>query len=758
MSGRKTIHIILFMSILIYAHPVNSCTLYGNVQVPGEVPFDDSTSIGTTPIDTIKQSIDSLQIKNWLNQNVSGKIVFESGYGMLPVYYNSTGYDWHNRVFLELNYGYTIPVKLIVDYRNPQYTGLRAPVSLSFDSQKFQQNYRKSINTDIGELNTVKQGLSNQKSQAIKEMAYYEKKAAFFRNNPSLPNVNSVNMLPDSLSNVTENLNVDTLNQIDSLNIDLNANQLNAISGNLEINPDNINNAGDEYNGVIDSADYYQAKAQSVKDKTDSLSTAITEIEKSISRLNELPTSGVAVGGSKITSYLTYVRKFEVGNFAPDYSGFLINGTQIRGINLEFNHNFYMAGTHGTCIDPLYTSHSTYSHSNSNYFDRFVELFDFEPNSYGRKISMVKLGLGTRENSHFHIGLLSGKGMPGTINTTSATLNQFNGTHKNLVVELDTRFKLGTHKAIEVRVAKSQTHSVSVSKSESKSDLNTFLKEDLSAAYQFGFNTDVPLLKSRFDVKIKYVEPYFKSFGISYLRTDMYQFDFKSNHQLSKKIRITVRYRNEENNLHNIYSYTTRIDNASIQVNCKINRRFTASLIENPVFISVSERDGETRMNNYVLTCLNLVYLPKSGKTQHVLSSTLSHYYSQNDFSKGNVINLCITDNFSIGKNLSCTGQISYFSSELNSMIEEQSVLSGVSATKSLKKSTVNAGVTGIYSKKYDLDYGVQLGTSYSIKKNITAGLNFEKIAMQGMGYQDQLTGPSTRVPYMLSLKVSAKL
>lgn len=203
------------------------------------------------------------------------------------------------------------------------------------------------------------------------------------------------------------------------------------------------------------------------------------------------------------------VRRIDLGNFIPNYSALVLSGTNITGINLELNPGLiYLAAAAGQ-----------------------QKVYGLPPLLLNkRNIGAAKIGVGNPDKFLVAVNVLSGEvadALPGS--------EPVSGSERyNLAAGLALSYHYSPLFNTEFEYARS----VSKFSSQPKPVFSeTFAKENFGNAASFlRLFGATPDNKTRYSSELRYVEPYFSSFGTPNLRKDHFRYEFTLNQALVKNI------------------------------------------------------------------------------------------------------------------------------------------------------------------------------------------------------------------------------
>ena len=441
---------------------------------------------------------------------------------------------------LDISYFYTTQKNLI---------GLNNYFRISYNADRYKEKLNNklggkldSYKNNLGQLNTRKQ-------QLMQKMAYADYLSSI---NPDKWPVDSfANKNPVSVPN----LKLDTGEiAVDPIKLDT-AGFIASATDTLKNDPyykkaDSIQRQSILYKNKVDSVaklyDVYKNKYTLLNDSIKKLQNKIDELES----LNQSPSSYSQKSPylNKIQNFLSGVKKMEVGLCYPAYSTFLTNNIPVRGINFEYQkNNRLFAFTYGTTVSSL-----LYSNRNIEGFLQNIRnsynYFDVNNLSAGRKIFSAKFGVGQKEGDHFFAGLLIGKSASTYFPATSE-ISTPTSVESNLVLEADIRRKLSKNTTLDVVLGKSSVQDADLNMNTLRTAAKELFSNYRSYALLVKLKTSIPATKSNLNFSVRWVDPFFNSFGIGFIRSDNMRYEAKLDQPLGKLLRYTVAIRYEEDNL-----------------------------------------------------------------------------------------------------------------------------------------------------------------------------------------------------------------
>lgn len=537
------------------------------------------------------------------SSSFAGTITNQLDYGAVPYYLNehafpavlfrSTG-DLKMKVM-------KIPLMGEYFYSNPKYvSGLNNYLTIRFDVEEFQKMRNKEYLGEARKMRSKVDSLSAEKLKLNQQLTLLEKVRA--AKLPSPPQ----HTLPENPNlDLSDSLAINT-----KVNVGINSYSLAGTAGKIDTSTAKIR----EIQNSIEMLD----------NQTKLLNQRINAVEypKPESKINSL------FPGSKFSKSMEGIKKFEIGMCYPAYSVFMINQMAIKGINTKYElKNMFFNASYGKTV----VNYSVQPSSNQilREIQEMSGFLDWNKNPEERKIGAAKIGFGKENKSYFGIGGLFGKGR--SVSTASDI-------KKNYVVELDGRivFKFIT---VEAAFAKSYiiNKSDAIFEPEFSSPAQT---TKWSKSLQTKIFGSIPKLNTKFQVQYRTIEPYFKSFGLGFIRSDIVRYETKLEQPLGKKLKLGINYRRDEDNMKNLHDYKTILENYTYLAKIKLFRRkMDIAINYSEIFQKTDNRF--TNENIKVKTTIKTGIISYLIKVRRLLSTNtlLSSFYTIQDARKTNSFN-----------------------------------------------------------------------------------------------------------------------
>ncbi|MBC7412329.1 MAG: hypothetical protein H7331_07735 [Bacteroidia bacterium] len=639
-------------------------------------------------------------------------------------------------------------------------SGLNNYFRLTFDENKFKENLNKQIS---GKEYAVKEDLKKlyEERQKIEQKLLYLKTVqslpkfkiptdtSLLGNIPTLPTLpkiptnsgdslklpsaNIPGAIPDSLKNNTKTIttfpkfSTDTLTKLTTP-----ASATNLEIDSTKIKKQLIDSLPSNYKQYINTADSinrkvkeYEAQAKAIKDKIDKAEKTIKAFQSPNANQNPLTKT------PKVQTLLSYVKKLEVGLCYPNYSTFLINGTAVRGLNMELQKdNTFFAFTYGKTINNLLVSNNIVQNNLQNVRNLY-NFFDFNNVKESRRVAAFKLGYGSNDANHIHVGLLYGVGLSSYITPTDvvgATALK----EKNYVLELDGKYIINSNNSVEATYGKSSVQQEGVDYPDGEKGLiggllNTNVRSNVGL---IKFNALIPKTKTKVTALSRIVDPFFKSYGVGFMRSDNIRYEFKLEQPITRKIKIGASYRKDQDNILNMFLIKTTLQTIGTSLTYKVTKRLTLRASYNPVLQTIRSKDNSIHLTNknYISNII-VTWNPKIKKISSSFNA-LYNYYQLYDGVKNNIYQNYSLNNVTTVKAFKNEFSASTFYANNLDTLNGATLLVTNALTYPIKKCSITAGGKWAKNKQFNNQFGYKLKINMPVSKYLSLEFSGEKIVI----------------------------
>lgn len=648
---------------------------------------------------------DSLKLKKNLFKT-NGNIGLGYDYGFIPFGQNITAPSGYFKA--EGNIGWTIknlPFQSTFFYTNlKNINGLNNYFRISFDFQAY-QSYLTQKKNALKEKYAVKIPELQSNFQDL------QKKIAYLNHVEN--NLDHYYQLPDS--NAIQNPFQTTLPPLDST---------------LLPSTDSMLLASENRTHFSDSI---RQKKENLIQQANEIETQIQTYKKLIQQF-DLPLANspldTLIYKNKTEKFISQIQKFEVGMCYPAYSQFLVNNIPVKGLNFEYeNAHHFFAFTAGSTINNLLFTNNIIQNNLQNTQNLF-NFFDFNSPQQGRRIVSAKTGWGKKEGDHFFVGALYGNGQQSYyVDSLNPAPSNALKEH-NWVLELDGKLKVKKWLDVNLIYGKSSVRPLNDESDTTNARFNQLFSNFRSNAALGKFLFSFEKIHTQVAISIRWIDPFFKSFGVGFIRADNFRYEIKTDHAFGKKWKAGLSYRKDENNLLNLFNYTTILHSGGIHAQYRVNKHLSLRGNFNPVYQISSENGSDIlyKNQNYISN-LSISHHAKHEKTNFTTNLIGSYYQLFNGETNIEYSNICLSNSIH-RKNFSHQTAISLFMTNGMDSLSGGIFLVYDELTYTHAKYSVSGGIKYSKNENFGNQFGYSLKLIGRIHKNISLELRGEKLVL----------------------------
>jgi hypothetical protein len=458
---------------------------------------------------------------------------------------------------------------------------------------------------------------------------------------------------------------------------------------------------------------------------------------------------------SKGENMMLKVKKLDVGLCYPNNSSFLISGSAIKGVNLEMeNENFFFSFTHGKTLSTLVYTNNVVQNSLSN-TQNLYNFFDFKNITDSRQVTAIKFGPGKKDETHLHVGFMYGIGSssyPFEVNASAPLGFKY---EKNYVIELDGKVVINKNNMLDLVYGKSSLLQSSTTFGDINKGVNSIFDPLRSNAALARFTTSIPKTKTKITLSSRWVDPFFNSYGVGFMRADNFRYEFKVEQPITAKIKLTALFRKEQDNLLSFYNYSTNLTTIGANLSVKLNRCLTVRVGYNPVLQTVSTKDNSYSLNNHNnISNLVLTYNPHMKGFSTAFNALYSYYNLTNAIQTNVFESVNLNNTTQIKSGFRLISSATWFHSSVIDTNGNNTMLIVEEVGYSFKKGAmISIGGKAAHNSVVDWQYGYMAKVMLPIVKHFSIEASFEKIVI-GDFYNSFNRAQIQKFPYYCSLKV----
>ncbi|MCW3104309.1 MAG: hypothetical protein JWO09_2749 [Bacteroidetes bacterium] len=453
---------------------------------------------------------------------------------------------------------------------------------------------------------------------------------------------------------------------------------------------------------------------------------------------------------SKKDKLLSRIKKFEIGLCNPSYSTFLVNNVPLQGVSVEYlNDNKFLGISYGTTVNNmLYDPGSLQGIVQGA--RNLYNYFDFDNLSSGRKVLVAKGGPGTLENSHLHIGFEMGKGRSGYI-YTSPESSASGAKESNLVLELDARYKFSEQLSADLVIGKSSVREGDLSTSQVGSAFNEITSAYRSYAMLSRISFKIRKTGTKLTGTLRWIDPFFKSFGVGFLRSDNVRYELKADQVINKRIRYAITYRHESDNLLNLYTYKNTLQSINNMLNVKLSRKLNIQVNYTPLFRELKSEELTIKDRNHIASAM-ITYSPRFKRSNAQFSAIYCRNIITADSINIDFQNITYSQQVQLNQNISSNVNLSWFQNNLSDTAGDVYLAAAVLSYKTAQKSRFSIGGKVALNKGTEMQYGFIAKADIRLYKELYWETEAEKIII-GEYYSSFMIGQMKKFPYYCNTK-----
>ena len=714
----------------------------------------------TFKADSIKPKAIAFAKKQVKEFKPKGSVAIGYEYGVLPSVMGNSfptgGYRAEGQVgFMFLN----LPLQATFHYSNiKNVVGFNNYFRISYDANQYKEQLAQKLNVKDQLTQKMLSNLQLQQQQLLQQMEYSNMLNQSFNYQNALNGNFNTNGLEPNLNGLTTNLgsnyNLNALTDTSGLMAKVNQygtiNQYSNLNDSAALSYLNNKKGNNEYMHKKDSIVNVIAVN---KAKYDSINQMITEAQQQMDQIKNLQSNSKLTNPylTKVQQFMSHIKKLEIGLCNPNYSTLLVNNIPLQGINVEYEKNDnFLAVTYGTTLSNLLFNTNTLQGSLQGVRNLY-NYFDFGNLSAGRKILSVKGGVGTKEKSHLYVGFLLGKGKTDYALPIADPTKV--STESNLVMEVDGKYVFTEQVSLDVIVGKSSVKEEDLTMEQIKKSVNELFSNYRSNAVLTKLNFAIKKTKTKITLSTRWIDPYFKSFGLGFLRSDNLRYEVKGEQPITKKIKYTIAYRREEDNLLKLLAYKNTLHSINNSLSIKLKKGFNIRLNYAPLFREFKTADIIVKDKNHIATVI-VSYIPKMKKVAAQFNVLYSRYIITGDSSNINFENFTYTYQFQFKSGFKTGLSSSWFKDNLKDSLNNDTYLSVVDVGYATDKgNSFSVGGKIAYKKTGKPQYGFLAKATIKLYKGLFFEAEAEKIII-GDYYNAEMIEQIKKFPFYINTRL----
>lgn len=509
----------------------------------------------------------------------------------------------------------------------------------------------------------------------------------------------------------------------------------------------------------LPSADSYKEQLgnyiNSYKHQSDSIKNTVQVYQQRINTIDSLRHLSPQMPTGAGSPFFNSVQSLQFGLCYPLWSPLMLSGISMRGVNLEIERSGYYFGfAAGKTISNLMFSPNVIQ-NNLNNVRNLYNFFDFNNVESGRSIAAMRVGKGTKNGDHVFVGLLYGKGLD-SYWQDSLTPQLSSEQERNWVAEVDAQYQIVANHSVQFNYAKSVIKPVNADPENPQTTQTKWLNPSYhSHAAQVKYKGAFPKLKSNVTASLRWVDPYFRSFGAGFIRQDHIRYEIKTEHQLGKKIKLGLNVKRDANNLLRLYDQFTVLQSAGVSLSWKITSRLNIKGSYNPVFQQVKENGNIIYSNDNHIANGVVSWRPQTGKWKTLITGLYS-YFKLFDGSVNRIYSTSLIQ----GSTTSKKGFTVRASGTMYSVSPEDSLLTNSTIAELefgqtfKNKLMISGGVRYLFNDKFGNQPGFSVAAEKPILKQFSIHLEGQKL-IPGDFYNSYGLEQFNSFPYLFTAQLT---
>lgn len=668
-----------------------------------------------------------------IHMNISNQF----DYGTVPYYlenFSSPASAFKSQGDVKFSVKY-IPLIFNYFYANPAgLFGVQNYYTLRFDKETFEQNTRNECLKKKTIYQDKLKGVQKLKQEYGQKLAFCESMQNY--TNTALP--------------VTQNLKVDS-SMLKTNVPDINMPDTAGLTTHPTMSKkDSLKLKEDAYTDSLlanFNADNNLQQIKDYKEKIEMYEELSKDYEQAIKLLDSNQLDGMVNPYlSKAKNFLGHIKNVEIGMCYPNYSSFLINNLTLKGINVGYEaKNYFVNVTYGKTVNNFLIPRT--NNPITNTFQNYSNFFDFNNNQDSRKILAGKIGIGDVNRSYIAFGALYGVGNQSYYQPT-------NTKEKNFVYEVDGRVAYKGY-IFYGSFAKSFL------RSENSNEEQNVLARQRNNGLQLRFTGSIPYLKTKFSIGYRLVDPFFKSYGAGFLRTDNIRYEVKLDQNITPKFKVGINYRRDQDNILNRYGFKSNLHFISMSAKAKFFRkRLDVQLIYTPILHTIENIETQlTTKNKSDMKNIVIAYTPKLKKMTATVTGLYSQYTLYDKTSLRNMENININIITIFKNSLKLGVNSGYFNINVRDSVNTPKTLINSFETGYTFRKNIFTSLILKHSydfSNYNNQFGAAANVNFPLIKGFSIDLHAEKLII-GDFYNSLNLESIEKFPYYCYIKLNLK-
>ncbi len=405
------------------------------------------------------------------------------------------------------------------------YSSLRVPLGtnnyfrFSLDKERLVQQQKEKLSGSISKLDKQQASLQNRKAELTGIMGYLEVKLEQLKRLAVREGLQQRKALSERLGD--------------------------SISGRKPVLPDTLQRKPLDYQLYYDSLTKIYSRIVAAQGKIDSLTANIDVAKEKLASYQSMLASP-ALPGTSFNKFnlLQSIRTLDVGLSYPKTTAMSGQNVPIKGLHLEIQHRkFYLSVASGLTLNNLMLSTNEIQNK-LNYNQNVFNNFDFQQIRKNGWLTAIKSGYGTIDGTHAFVGF---NYLSNTRFVDPGTPVDQQGYDPAASLELDLRYvpKFLKGSALDVVYGKTSINR----QVDTVTEMRVF--PSLFSSYSSNllltrYTQNINRLRSDLSLTYRRIDPYVNTSTFGMMQPNNQRMEVKTNHRLSKFVKLGLLYRLEE--------------------------------------------------------------------------------------------------------------------------------------------------------------------------------------------------------------------
>lgn len=385
------------------------------------------------------------------------------------------------------------------------------------------------------------------------------------------------------------------------------------------------------------------------------------------------------------------LKRFQLGTCTPEGSEFLINGTTLQGLSFSYAHkDLFIAVDHGRTLDDAARDAAPIAGRLRQLHQSLflADAADLNP----RKLTDLRVGYGTVEGTHAHLGFLRGTRHDHPAGSQAPPDEAY--AMRNLVAELDAGVEVKGGHLARIVYARSATERLKTAGNDGGSEEGgaLFSGQPRAEAVKLSWASEFRRIGTRIAIEGRSISPAFQSYGVGFLRSGSRAGELRLDQQFGERWRLKAKGSLEERQVPSTGPLRAMLlQRAQLGVQARVLRTLSCQATYAPVVAAWRNGEGPRTVNR---NCTVGATLRERWRATVIsLNATTGLYQWTSGSDHGAAWNHTASITASLGERWSFGGQWMQLRPAANDTLAAASNLGAQAAYRSAKGFTIDATV-----------------------------------------------------------------